>query len=177
MASADCRSSILSLHVIIPGMKTAVVFYTLDGGCAFVAYEIKALLNADLVRLDTVKKKPRTFAGKLFWGVGMVFRGKKPPLKPWTFDPSAYDLIIIGAPVWADHPAPPINTFISSAGLCGKKIAVFVCHGGGMKEALGILKKSLNGNNIIGEADFIYPLKNSGKVQQQTAEWVKSISS
>jgi hypothetical protein len=32
-------------------MKTAVVFYSHDGNCAFVVDAIKAQLNADLVRL------------------------------------------------------------------------------------------------------------------------------
>src|SRR5215470_2718602 len=109
-------------------MKTAVVYYSLDGNCAFVAEQIKAQLNADMIQLHTKDEKKRGKIGKMFWGVGMVFGKKKPPLKPYTFDAAAYDLIIIGAPVWADSPAPPIQTFISGAAITGKKIALFVCH-------------------------------------------------
>jgi flavodoxin len=160
-----------------PNMKTAVVYYTLDGNCAIVAQEIKSKLNADLIRLQTQDEKKRSMIGKLFWGGGMVFFGKKPPLKPYTFDPSAYELIIIGAPVWAGSPAPPILTFLSEAAITGKKIALFVCHGGGKGKSLEKFKAWLTGNDIIAEADFINPSRgNSDEVGQQIAEWVKGFS-
>ena len=87
-------------------MKTAVVFYSLDGNCTLVAEELKAQLNADLIQLHTKDQKKRGKIGKIIWGCLMVFTKKKPPLKPYTFDPSAYDLIIFGAPVWAGSSKP-----------------------------------------------------------------------
>ena len=155
-------------------MKTAVVYYTLDGNCAIVAQEIKSKLNAELIRLHTQDEKKRGKIGKLFWGCGMVFSRKKPPLKPYTFDPSAYERIVIGAPVWAGSPAPPILTFLSEAGITGKKIALFVCHAGGKGDALEKLKALFAGNDIIAEADFTNPAKGNGdEVERQVAEWVK----
>jgi len=155
-------------------MKTAVVYYTLDGNCAIVAQEIKSKLNAELIRLHTQDEKKRGKIGKFFWGGGMVFMRKKPPLKPYTFDPSAYDLIIIGAPVWAGSPAPPIQTFLSSAAITGKKIALFVCHAGGKGDALEKFKALLAGNDIVAEADFTNPAKGgSDEVERQVADWVK----
>jgi multimeric flavodoxin WrbA len=119
-------------------------------------------------------KKRRGFM-KILWGGGMVFKHKKPPLKPYTFDPSAYDLIIIGAPVWAGSPAPPIQTFLSETDISGKKIALFVCHGGGPGKAFAIFKALLSGNEIIAEADFLNPRKNSGEIKRQIADWVKRL--
>ena len=157
------------------GMKTAVVYYSLDGNCAFVAKQIKTMLNADLVRLQTQDEKQRGFIGKLFWGGGMVVLGKKPPLKPYAFDPSVYDLIVIGAPVWAGSPAPPIHTFTDGAGITGKKIALFVCHGGGMRNALEKFRSWLTGNEISAEADFVSPIKNSEETKRRIADWVKGL--
>jgi flavodoxin len=158
-------------------MKTAVVYYSLDGNCAFVAEEIKARLNADLISLHTKDEKKRSKIGKFFWGGGMVFRRKKPPLKPYSFDASAYELIIIGVPVWAASPAPPIETFLSEANIKGKKIALFVCHGGGKGGALEKLKALLAGNEIASATDFIEPSKDNGeKVKQQIADWVKGLN-
>ena len=155
-------------------MKTAVVFYSLDGNCAIVAEEIKAQLNADLITLYTKDEKKRGKIGKFFWGGGMVFMRKKPPLKPYTFDASAYDLIILGAPVWAGSPAPPIQTFLSEAGITGKKIALFVCHAGGMGNALNTLKALLAGNEIAAETDFNSPARRNGEeIKQRIADWVK----
>jgi len=157
-------------------MKTAVVYYSLDGNCAFVADQIKDGLNAELVRLYMQDEKKRRGLIKILWGGGMVFRRQKPPLKPYTFDPAAYELIVIGVPVWAGSPAPPIQTFLSETGISGKKIALFVCHGGGKGNALNTLKTLLSGNEIIAEADFVNARKNSGEVKRQIADWVKGIT-
>ena len=105
----------------------------------------------------------------------MVFTKKIPALKPYTFDPAAYDLIVIGAPVWASTPAPPIQAFISQASLSGKKIALFVCHAGNKGDALDKFRALLSGTEIIGEADFARTLKNSIEVKQQVADWVKGL--
>jgi flavodoxin len=157
-------------------MKTAVIFYSLNGNCTFVAEEIKNKLNSDLIQLNVKDEKKRCGIFKFLWCCGLVFSGKKPPLKPYTFDPSAYDLIIIGAPVWASFPAPPIKTFISETGITGKKIALFVCHAGGKEDALEKFKALLPGNEIVSEADFISPAKNNGeKMKKQIAYWVKRL--
>jgi len=157
-------------------MKTAVVFYSLDGNCALVAQEIKTRLNADLIPLHTKDEKKRGKMGKFFWGGGMVFLNKKPPLKPYTFDPGAYDLIVIGVPVWAASPAPPVKTFLSETGIKNKKVAIFVCHAGGKGNALGKFKALLEGNEIAAAADFKEPAKGGEELKNQIADWVKSLS-
>jgi len=154
-------------------MKTAVVFYSLDGNCALAAEEIKTLLNADLIRLQTMDEKKRGKIGKFFWAGGMMFSKKLPQLKPFTFNPSDYDLIIIGAPVWAGSPAAPVKTFITNAAITGKKIAIFVCHAGGMGDSLVKLKTLLTGNDIIAEVDFLSAAKNAEEMKKKVGEWVK----
>ena len=156
-------------------MKAAVVFYSLDGNCSLVAQELKTLINADLIQLQTLDEKKRSFLGKMLRGGGMVVMGKKPPLKPYTFDPAEYDLLVIGVPVWAGSPAPPIKTFLSGAGISGKKIAIFVCHAGGMRGALDKLKSLLPENEIVAEANFVNPSKNRGEAKRQIADWVKKL--
>jgi flavodoxin len=157
-------------------MKTAVVFYSLDGNCAFAAEQIKTQLNADLIQLYTKDDKKRGKIGKMFWGVGMVFGHKKPPLKPYDFNPAAYDLIVIGAPVWAGSPAPPVQTFLSQTKISGKKAALFVCHAGGKGDALNKFKALLPGNEVVAEADFNNPTQgDKEKVKQQIEDWIKGI--
>jgi flavodoxin len=157
-------------------MKTAVVFYSYSGNCAFVAEEIRTLLDADLVRLETADEKRREGFSKYLWGCSQVFMRKKPALKPYRFDAAAYDLIIIGAPVWAAAPAPPARTFLSEANLSGKKTALFVCHAGGRGNALDKLKALLAGSLIAGEADF---LNSSGgnreESRRQIEQWVNTL--
>ena len=158
-------------------MKSAIVYYSLDGNCDLVAKMINAQTGAQLLRLETTSEKKRSMLGKFFWGGGMVFLKKKPELKPWSFDPESYGLIIIGAPVWAGAPAPPIQSFLDKAHIKGKKIALFACHGGGMGDAMQKLKDLLAGNEIIGEIDFTEPSKgNDDEVKRQVAEWVTTFS-
>ena len=156
-------------------MKTAVVFYSLDGNCASVAEEIKSQLNADLLRLQTKDDKKRGSIARFFWAGGMMFSKKLPPLKPYAFNPQDYDLIVIGAPVWAGSPAAPVKTFITDAAISGKKIAVFVCHAGGRGDSLEKLKSLLTGNDIIAEADFFNAAKNSEEMKKKAAEWLKGV--
>ena len=157
-------------------MKTAVVYYSLDGNGAFVAKEIISLLNADLIRLHTADEKPRKGPAKFFWGCKLMFSKKNPPLKPYSFNPAAYDMVIIGAPVWAASPAPPVRTFLAEAGIAGKKVALFVTHGGSMGKALEKFHALLAGNDIVAEADFKDPAKNSEEAKGQIADWVKAFS-
>jgi len=157
-------------------MKTAIIYYSLDGNCAYVAEEIKKNLNADIIQLHVRSEKNRKGIFKFFWCCGLMFSHNNPPLKPWTFDPSKYELIILGVPVWASSPAAPIKTFISQTGITGKTIALYVCHAGGMGDALEKLKALLPNNKIITEANFVNPAKNKDeKTKEQIANWVKGL--
>jgi flavodoxin len=158
-------------------MKTAVIFYSINGNCSFVAEEIKAKLNSDLIQLHVKGEKKRLGIFQFFWCCRLMTSGKNPPLESYTFDPSAYDLIIIGAPVWASSPAVPIKTFISETGITGKKIALFVCHAGGKGDALEKFKALLTGNEIASEADFISPAKKKNKdAKKQITGWVNGLN-
>ncbi|MCL2230939.1 MAG: flavodoxin [Treponema sp.] len=157
-------------------MKTAVVFYSLDGNCAFIAREIKAMMDAELIRIHTKDEKVRTGISKFFWSMGMVPK-KYPAVKPVAFDPAAYDLIIIGAPVWASSPASPVRTFAKEAGIKDKKIALYVCHAGGMGDALKKFKALFHGNNIASEIDFNTPgkMKNIEEIKLRISDWVEKL--
>jgi flavodoxin len=156
-------------------MKTAVVYYSLNGNCAYIAEKIKSGLDADLLRLHTENEKPRPGFIKFLWGIGVMLGINKAPLKPYVFDPAAYDLIIIGAPVWGGSPARPIRAFLAETGITGKKIALFICHAGGDGKALEQFKALLPGNDIAAGTSFNNPVKNIENAKQQAADWVKSL--
>ncbi|MDR0320157.1 MAG: flavodoxin [Treponema sp.] len=158
-------------------MKTAVVFYSSDGNSALIAAQFKTNFSADLLRVEAEGEKKRGFLSKLFWGCGMVFSGKNPPLKPYSFDPSAYDLIVLGAPVWAGNPAPPIKTFLSQTPINGKKVIAFVCHAGGSGNSLKKFTAMLSGNEIVGVMDFQKPLENIEEHKKRIEETAKGLLS
>jgi flavodoxin len=158
-------------------MKTAVIYYSLDGNCAFVAKQIKKQMNADMVQIEIKDDKKRKGFIKILWGCFMVFGRKKPALKPYNFNPADYDLIFMGAPVWAGSPAPPLLTFISEAGINSKKIALYLCHASDKGKAMDLFKTLLSSNDIAAEIDFKNPVKNSETVTQQITDWVNGFKS
>jgi flavodoxin len=157
-------------------MKTAVIYYSYWGNCALVAEILKTELSADVFRIETLDDKKRKGISLLFWGGSQVFMGKKPLLKPLSLDIGAYDLIVLGTPVWASTPAPALASFLSKNSITGKKIALFCCHGGGKGNALDKFKTLLSGNTVIGEIDFRNPAKmDSAELKQKISEWAKTI--
>ena len=154
-------------------MKTAIVYYTLNGNCDFVAKELKSRLNADTIRLQASDQRQRGGAAKFLWALGMAFKRKNPLLKSYSFDPNAYDLIVIGTPIWASSPAPPIEAFISDTGLAGKKVALYICHMGKNEGAMDKFKTMFAGSSIIAAAEFKAAIKTPDDTKRQIEEWVK----
>ena len=128
-------------------MKTAVVFYSMSGNTKYAAEEIAKALGADLIALVPKKTYPDSGFKKFFWGGKSAVMGEKPKLEPYVFDAAAYDLIILGAPVWAGTFAPPLRTFIHEQrdALQGKRLAAFFCCSGGPGKVLEKLRAYLNG--------------------------------
>lgn len=157
-------------------MKTAVIYYSYEGNCALIAELIKNVLGADLIELRTADDKKRQGFSKYLWGGRQVIMKETPSLKPYTVDPEAYDLIIIGTPVWAANPTPALNTFLGEQRIRNKKIALFCCHAGGKGKVFDKIKNKLPGNTFAGEIDFINPAKQERQeVVNKLNAWIKGL--
>jgi flavodoxin len=158
-------------------MKALVVYYSLDGSTARVAEWVQKYLGADALALKLADRRQRQGLFKLLWGVAMVLGKKQPPLMPYEADLSPYDLIVLGTPVWASIPAPPLATFLAQTPVTGKKVAVFCCHGGGKGTALETLKAMLPGNTIVGEADFAnVPGTEAAILEARVSMWAERLA-
>ena len=109
-------------------MKTAIVYYSMLGNCEMVAERIAERLDADMIRIEPDKAYPDKGAKKFLWGGKSAVMGEKPALKPYDFDADKYDNVIIGFPVWASRPAPPIATFVdrNKEMIAGKRISDYL---------------------------------------------------
>lgn len=107
-------------------MKTAIVYYSYDENTDYMAKMVAKKLDADLIRIDTAKKYPKGNIKFLVCGASASF-GTKPKLKPYIFDASEYDTVIIGTPTWASTFTPPIKTFLGTHDLSGKTIGYIIC--------------------------------------------------
>ncbi len=142
------------------GMKTLVVYYSLEGNTAMVAEKLGEALGAELLRLEPEKAYPDHGASKFLWGGKSAVMGEKPALRPYSFLPEDYDRVIIGFPVWAGIFAPPIRSFVSENldALKGKLLAAYACEAGsGGERALQKLKKLLGIESFAAEMVLIDP--------------------
>ncbi len=139
-------------------MSSIIVYYSLEGNTAYAAEQIAAELNADLLRLEPVKRYPDSGLRKFLWGGKSAVMAETPPLTPYTFDPAAYDRVIFGFPVWAGNVTPPIRTFIRDNDLTGKRIAAFACQSSsGAERAFARLRAALNLHRLEAELTLIDP--------------------
>ena len=157
-------------------MKKAVIFYSYEGNTKFMAESIAKEIEADLIELKPKNEKKSKGFMKYFWGGRAVMRNIKPELLPLNKDIQEYDVLFIGTPVWAFSYAPALNSFLSENQFRGKKIGLFCCHGGGKGNVFKNMKEALAGNQILGEADFIEPLKKETEIKIQKArDWAVGI--
>ena len=112
-------------------MRRLVVYYSLSGNTQEAAEKIAKALDADLLKLDTVKAMPKRFAARIFVGGGQVMMNYVPELKPIDKDIASYDEIILGSPIWNNKGVPAINAFLKDSTVAEKVTSLFFLSGGG----------------------------------------------
>jgi len=134
----------------VGSVKTLVVFYSRSGTTKWVAQEVARALNADVD--EVIDKKPRKgILGFLIAGYDAT-KGKTTEIE-FEKDPSGYDLVVIGTPVWNGRVTPAIRTYLlQNRGKIGNAAFFCTCAGRGgkcleqMGEILGrrpVLSKAL----------------------------------
>ena len=109
-------------------MKTLVAYYSRTGATRKAAEEIARRLGADIEEI--IDAKPR--GGVIGWlGAGKDASLKRlTEIAPVCRGPAAYELVVIGTPVWAFTMAPAVRTYITRHGQAFKKVAFFCTMGG-----------------------------------------------
>ena len=112
-------------------MKRLVVYYSLSGNTEDAAKKIAEELDADLLKLETEKAMPKSFAARIIVGGGQVIRNYIPALKPIEIDVGAYDEIVLGSPIWNSKGVPAVNAFLQDKSAAEKVTALFFLSAGG----------------------------------------------
>jgi len=144
-------------------MKTLVVYYSRSGTTKNVAETIARRLRAEIEELVPIKGYAGFF-GFLRGGFQASFKAT-PVIRDLKTDPSAFELLVIGTPVWASKIAPPVRTFIKNHKSKFKKVACFCTSG----SVAGSLK---DGNALVEMAEYcgIKPVATAGFQQKMAAE-------
>ena len=117
-------------------MRALVVYYSLSGTTRVLAEALAKELAADIEEIRCTRYRPGPWV--FVKGVFDSLAGRMPPIERPTHAPTTYDLIVIGGPIWASHPAPPVHAYLQHEAGRFSNAAFFLTHGGSSPEkALG----------------------------------------
>lgn len=157
-------------------MKKLVVFYSFEGNTRYIAENIAKSINADILEIKPKNDVKSKGLMKYFFGGKQVVLGQKPELEELDKDPNEYDFIFFGTPVWAFSYVPAFKTFFSEVKISRKKVALFCCNGGNKGKTFVNMKIELKDNDIVGEIEFIDPIKGEEKKAEEAAKWAQKVT-
>ncbi|NRF82594.1 flavodoxin [Burkholderia gladioli] len=112
-----------------PTRRTLVLFYSRSETTAGVARQLADLLGADCERLVEVDGRRRAGALGYLRSLVDALRGRAAELRPTACSVSAYDLVVIGTPVWAGRASTPVAAWLARHGTEPRATALFCTMG------------------------------------------------
>ena len=119
-------------------MKTLVAWYSNSGTTTVVAERIAALLGAELDSIEESNPRPRMVidGGKAEASAGAMTKagmaavfGISSSIVEARKDPSEYDLVVVGTPVWCGSLTPPVRAYLSKYRKALPQVAFFCTAG------------------------------------------------
>lgn len=109
-------------------MKSLVVYYSKTGNTKKVALDIAKKLKADI---DEIKDKDKI---GIFGMINCCRKAMKERVSDIIFskDPSTYDIVILGGPVWAWNLIPQLRNYLLQNKKKIKRLAFFLTFGGSL---------------------------------------------
>jgi flavodoxin len=158
-------------------MSVCIVYHSETGNTKKVAEAVAKATGATLIPVrDSAGYNKITM---YLFGIPRARAGDKATIEPPVIDVSAFDLVIIGSPVWAWKPTPAANAAIAALSGCeGKKGMVFATSGGMPKDTLAIMKTALEGRGVRVEGVFHFSMKElgDGKKLKEFVDAIRSAS-
>lgn len=108
--------------------RALVVFYSRSGNTRRIGHDIAARLDADVEELVEDRRRRRGLLGFVRAGY-QALRGRSAKLRPTRTDPAAYELVIIGTPVWSDSLTPAVRAYLEAHRGELRQVAFFLTHG------------------------------------------------
>ena len=133
--------------------KILVVYYSRTGNTEKVAKEIAKATGADIEKL--IDKKDRSGAFGYLGGGKDASSGNLAELEAVKIDPSKYDLVIIGTPIWAWTMTPAVRTYITEHKKDLKSIALFTTSASTAPEKTVKKMEELAGKKTVVSTGFV----------------------
>ena len=128
-------------------MKALIVYYSRTGRTKKIAETIQSALNCEIERIHDTKNRD----GLIGWFSAGREAGRKSTtkLKGVQYNPSDYDLVIIGSPTWNGHVSVPIRTYIQQHQEDLKHVALFSTGDVDKRSAIDDMKEMLKKRAFI----------------------------
>lgn len=154
-------------------MKTLVVYFSLTGHTEQAAKEIARLFSADLEMIR--EEKPRKGGAAQFRSVLEVMFKSKPKIAPSNTNVAAYDLVVLGSPVWAQNMASPVRSYLEREAPKIKRLSVFCTEGGAGGAAAMRKMSTLAGRPAVASLVITESDLKSGRWRQMADSFAQSV--
>ncbi len=109
-------------------MKALILCYSRTGTTAALAQAIGARMQTSPLTIKCTRYRPGAVR-YLLAGYNSV-RGRLPEIDVPSVDFEAYDIVILGSPIWTSYPSLPLRTFLSQEPPLPERVALFLTCGG-----------------------------------------------
>lgn len=117
-------------------MKTLVVYYSRSGHTKKAAERLAAAVGADLEEIQDLDNHQGPLG--FLKGGYQASTGKSAEIGKVKADLDAYDLVVVGTPVWAGKMSSPVRAFLTQYGSRIKRVAYLLTRADRRNEYLGI---------------------------------------
>jgi len=113
-------------------MKVLIAYYSMKGTTKRVAEALAGRLRCDIEEIRSVRSRKGLW-GFVVSGFEVAFK-QLGTIHPTKLDPAAYDLIIIGTPVWGNNMSSLTRTYLTQYRMKFKRVAFFcTCSSSGIE--------------------------------------------
>jgi hypothetical protein len=158
-------------------LKVLVMYYSSAGHTRTIAEQVANAAQADLEELRAVGEPSGTGAGHYFWTLRHLLLSQKPLLVPVQHNASTYDLIILGSPVWLGTFSPVLRSYIRTAPLARKRVALFCSYRNAPGPAFKHVARMLSTSTVMTDTlSFLDPVAAGlSSITIRTQRWVHDL--
>jgi flavodoxin len=158
-------------------LKVLVLYYSSAGHTRTIAEQVARATQADLEELRAVGEPAGTGAWHYFWALRHLLLSQKPLLAPVRHDASTYDLIILGSPVWLGTFSPVLRSYVRTAPLAHKHVALFCSYRNAPGPAFKHVARMLSASTVMTDTlSFLDPVAaGPSSISLRTQRWAHDL--